>query len=104
MSKQLFADGLGSITIIGATVRLDFFSFSPTEKEPGGQPKGILEHRLVIPVGGFLHAAGKIQEAVEAIAKIGTTPAADTSKVDVQQTEPTSTLPEPVKSLKPPFP
>ena len=71
MSEQIFADGIGSITIIGNTVRLDFVAYSPTEKEPGGQPKAVHRQRIVMTTEGFLPAAAKIHEAVQAVSKLG---------------------------------
>lgn len=109
LNNQIFVDGLGSISVIGGTVRLDFFSFSPTEKEANGQPKAVLQHRLVMPVNGFLHSAGKIQEAAEAVGKIGAAASATSERYDGDRAsdgpvQTTSSSPEPAKVQKPPFP
>jgi hypothetical protein len=70
LKDQIFADGIGSISVIGGTVRIDFVSFSPTESEVNGQPKAVPQHRLVMTIPAFLHSAQKIQEAAEAVGKI----------------------------------
>ena len=72
MTDQLFSDGIGSITIIGGTVRIDFMVFSPNEKEADGRPKVIHLQRIVMGAEGFHHSAVKIQEAAEALSKLGT--------------------------------
>jgi hypothetical protein len=69
---HIFSDGLGSIAIIGGTVRLDFMVFSPTEKEANGQPKVVHQQRIVMGAEAFLHSTAKIQEAAQALSKLGT--------------------------------
>lgn len=66
---QLFSDGIGAISVVGGTVRLDFVSLSPTERDANGQPKAVFSQRIIMSVEGFLRAAGKVNEAAQAIAK-----------------------------------
>lgn len=119
LNEQIFSDGITSISIIGGTVRLDFFTFSPVEKEAGGQPKPVLQHRLVVPLPGFLQMAGKIQEAVQAIGKLNSgslpvnqmqdvaTPRQDTGTHKggaADQPEEAGDMARAKKPSKPPFP
>ena len=69
MSEQIFSDGVASVTVINGTVRLEFFSFAPAGKEDKGQPRPVPQHRLVLPLPGFLQMAAQIQETVQAVAK-----------------------------------
>lgn len=71
MDDELFSDGIGTITVIGTTVRVDFVSLSPTEREPNGQPKAVFKQRIVMSVDGFVRSASKVQEAVQALSKMG---------------------------------
>lgn len=71
MNDQFFADGIGGIAVVGTTVRMDFVALSPSERGADGKPKTVLQSRVVMSVEGFLHAAGKVQEVADAIAKIG---------------------------------
>ena len=71
MDEQIFSDGVGTISIVGGTVRLDFVVYSPTEKDPKGQPLAVFRQRVVMGVEGFLLSATKIQEAVQALSKLG---------------------------------
>ena len=67
VDEQVFADGIGQISVVGGTVRVDFVAYSPVEKDPKGQPVAVFRHRLIMGVDGFLHAAEKIREAAEAV-------------------------------------
>ena len=71
MDEQIFADGIGAISIIGTTVRLDFISLSPTERDEKGQPKTVFTQRVVMGMDGFLRSAAKFQEALQALQKMG---------------------------------
>lgn len=68
MTELIFADGIGSITVVGGTVRLDLVVLEP--QSDGGRPKPVLSQRLILPIEGFTAAARHIQEAGEAIKKI----------------------------------
>lgn len=71
MEEQNFADGIGGVSVVGTTVRIDFVALSPSEQDPEGKPKAVLQRRMIMSIEGFLHAAGKIQEVAAAIRKIG---------------------------------
>jgi len=70
MEQQIFADGIGQVTIIGGAVRLDFVAFSATEKDPKGQPAAVFSHRVVMSLEGFMQSAAKLQEAAIAVSKL----------------------------------
>jgi hypothetical protein len=69
LEQQVFSDGLGSISVIGGTVRLDFVVFSPTERDANGQPQPVFCHRIIMGADTFLRAAEKMNEAAQAVAK-----------------------------------
>jgi hypothetical protein len=109
LKEQIFADGVGSITVIGGAVRLDLFSFSSTEKNTTGQPKAVPHCQLVITIPGFLNSAAKIQEAVEAIGKIGTAAAVPKNRHEAENSvtgsvESSSPTTSAKKDSKRPFP
>lgn len=70
MEDQVFSDGIGQVAIIGGTVRLDFVTYSPTEKDAKGQPLAVFSQRIIMSVEGFMHSAQKIQEAAQAVSKL----------------------------------
>jgi hypothetical protein len=65
MEQQIFCDGIGRISIIGGVVRLDLFTYSPTETDANGQPRPILSHRIVMGVDGFMRSSEKVLEAAQ---------------------------------------
>jgi hypothetical protein len=67
MEEQIFCDGIGRIAIIGGVVRLDLFTYSPTETDANGNPRPVLSHRIVMGTEGFLHSSEKVVEAVQVI-------------------------------------
>ena len=98
MDPQIFSDGIGQITVIGGTVRLDFVAFSPTEKDSKGQPLAVFRQRVIMGADGFLQSAAKIREAVEAMSKLGGRPP------DAAPQSPEPPPSAPIASPKPPFP
>lgn len=77
MDDQIFSDGIGAITAIGGTVRLDLVNFSPTEKDAKGQPALVFRQRVIMSTEAFLMAADKIHEVAGALAKSGMRPRAE---------------------------
>jgi outer membrane biosynthesis protein TonB len=69
MEHQIFCDGIGRISVIGGVVRLDLFTYSPTETDANGQPRPILSHRIVMGMDGFLRSSEKVMEAVQAMTR-----------------------------------
>ncbi|HET7086183.1 MAG TPA: hypothetical protein VFI23_15510 [Rhizomicrobium sp.] len=67
MEQQIFADGIGQVTVIGGAVRLDFVTYSATEKDPKGQPVPVFCQRVVMSLEGFMQSAAKFQEAAIAV-------------------------------------
>src|SRR5689334_21873089 len=70
MEQQIFADGIGQVTIIGGVVRLDFVTYSATEKDAKGQPAAVFSQRVVMSLEGFMQSAAKLQEAALAVSKL----------------------------------
>lgn len=81
MTDELYADGIGEITVTGSVVRIDLVSLSPTEKDEANKPKAIFRQRIIMPVDGFANAVDLMQKAREglveagAVRRIGTAPA-----------------------------
>lgn len=67
---QIFADSIGAIGITGSVVRIDFVTLSPAQ-DAMGSPKMVFSHRVVMPLDGFLAAAGKMQQAAQALTRRG---------------------------------
>jgi hypothetical protein len=52
MRDDVFADGIGEITVTGTTVRIDLVSLSATERDADNKPKSVFRQRIVMPVAG----------------------------------------------------
>lgn len=108
MEQQVFSDGLGSISVIGGTVRLDFVVFSPTERDANGQPQPVFCQRVIMGADTFLRAAEKMNEAAQAVAKRvasarpATEPLAPPVPLDESVAAPKPTAPSP--QITRPFP
>jgi len=76
---QIFSDGIGSIAVVGGAVRIDFMVFSPTEMESSGQPKAVRQQRIVMTLEGFMQSAEKMRSAAQALEKLGSRPAMQSS-------------------------
>ena len=50
MSSELYADGIGEITVTGAIVRIDLMSLSATEKDGKNNPKPVFRQRIIMPI------------------------------------------------------
>jgi len=68
VDDQVFADGLGQISVIAGTVRVDFVAYSPVEKDARGQPVAVFRQRIIMGMEAFFQTAAKIQEAAQALA------------------------------------
>jgi hypothetical protein len=67
MENQIFCDGIGRISVIGGLVRLDLFTYSPSETDANGQPRPILSHRIVMGMEGFARSGEKVLDAMQQI-------------------------------------
>ena len=67
MEHQIFCDGIGRISVIGGVVRLDLFTYSPSETDANGQPRPVLSHRIVMGMEGFVRSSEKVLDAMQQI-------------------------------------
>lgn len=74
--NPVFSDGIGSIAIVGGTVRVNFVVFSPDETDAEGRPKIIPLQQIVMTLDGFLRSSEKAKEAVQALSKLAHPPGA----------------------------
>lgn len=69
MEQQIFCDGIGRISVIGGVVRLDLFTYSPTETDANGSARPVLTHRIVMGTDGFMRSSEKVVEAVQLMSR-----------------------------------
>jgi hypothetical protein len=71
MHDELYADGVGEITVGGTVVRVDLVSLSPTERDAGNAPKSVFRQRLIFSVEGFANAVDLMQKALQGLVESG---------------------------------
>jgi hypothetical protein len=90
MNNELYADGIGEITVTGSIVRIDLMSLSATERDERNNPKTVFRQRIIMPVDAFANAVDLMQKAlgglieagaVRRVADVQRLPAAEAGKV-----------------------
>jgi len=71
MHNEVYADGIGEITVTGATVRIDLVSLSPTERDTAGQPSSVFRQRIVMPVDAFANSFELMRRVVDGLVQAG---------------------------------
>lgn len=71
VQQELYADGIGEITVSGSVVRIDFVSLSATEKDIHGRPKPVVRQRVIMPLDGFANASDLMAKAVKGLEEAG---------------------------------
>ncbi|WP_426230514.1 hypothetical protein [Pararhizobium sp. DWP3-4] len=71
MNNELYADGIGEITVTGTIVRIDLMSLSPTERDANNNPKPVFRQRIIMPVDAFANAVDLMQKALGGLVEAG---------------------------------
>ena len=71
MRDELYADGIGEITVTGSIVRIDMVSLSATERDEKNAPKTALRQRIIMPLDGFANAVDLMQKALAGLVEAG---------------------------------
>lgn len=71
MSEERYADAIGEISLVGATVRIDLVSLSHDQKDAEGKPKPVFRQRVVMPVDGFVQSFGLMARVMQQLEKQG---------------------------------
>lgn len=71
---DLFADGVADITVINGVVRLNLVTLEPDPaSRDKGEPRTVpsVQHRLVMPLPGFVNAVAQAQSLVAKLEQAG---------------------------------
>jgi hypothetical protein len=71
MQDEIFADGIGEITVTGSIVRMNLMSLSATEKDASGNPKPIFRQRVIMSIDAFANAVDLMQKALGGLVEAG---------------------------------
>jgi hypothetical protein len=71
MHNEIYADGVGEITVGGSVVRVDLVSLSPTECDANNAPKKVFCQRLIFSLEGFANSVEVMQMALQGLVDAG---------------------------------
>ncbi|MBL8891712.1 MAG: hypothetical protein JNL67_17160 [Planctomycetaceae bacterium] len=69
--QDVYADGIGEITLTGGMVRIDLVSLSAKEKDSEGRPRLEFRKRIVLPPEGFLRSFSAMEDLVKQLVDAG---------------------------------
>lgn len=80
-SKDIFADGIGEITLAGGMVRMDLVSLKGSQKDSENKPRLEFSQRVVMPPDGFLRSFSAMENLVKQLIEAGLVKPRDGEKV-----------------------
>jgi hypothetical protein len=110
MHEQIYSDGIGAIVIANGVVRIDFVSLAINQQDASGNPKAEFQQRVVLSLEGFARSLPKIQEATQALVRLGVIQPQRGGEQPQQaqplapSAGPMASAPADVPAKKPPFP
>ncbi len=69
--QDVYADGIGEITLTGGMVRIDLVSLSAKNRDDQGRPKLEFRKRVVLPPEGFLRSFSAMEDLVKQLVEAG---------------------------------
>ena len=70
-SSEIFADGIGEITLSGGMVRMDLVTLVGTQQDDANPPKLEFRQRVVMPPDGFLRSFSAMENLVKQLIDAG---------------------------------
>jgi hypothetical protein len=71
MEREIFADGIGEITLSGGMVRLDLVTLTGSQRNKDQPPQLEFRQRIVMPPDGFLRSFGAMENLVKQLINAG---------------------------------
>jgi hypothetical protein len=71
MHQEVYADGIGEVTVSGTVVRIDLVSLSPTERDHNNSPKQAFRQRLIMPVEAFANSVELMDKVLQGLIDAG---------------------------------
>lgn len=69
--QEIFADGIGEISLAGGMVRMDLVSLVGSQNSEGNKPRLVPKTRLVMPPEGFLRSFSAMENLVKQLIDAG---------------------------------
>lgn len=70
-SRDIFADGIGEITLSGGMVRMDLVTLTGTQANSDEKPKLEVSQRVIMPPDGFLRSFSAMENLVKQLIDAG---------------------------------
>jgi hypothetical protein len=70
-NREIFADGVGEITLSGGMVRMDLVTMVGSQKDNENQPRLEVSQRIVMPPDGFLRSFSAMEDLVKQLVDAG---------------------------------
>jgi hypothetical protein len=71
MAKEMFADGIGEITLSGGRVRMDLVTLVGSQSDAEQKPHLEFSQRIVMPPDGFLRSFSAMENLVKQLVDAG---------------------------------
>ena len=78
---EVFADGMGEITLSGGMVRIDLVCLSATKKDAQNRPELELRQRVVMPPDGFLRSFSAMEDLMKKLIEAGVVKQREASQI-----------------------
>lgn len=69
--REIFADGIGEITLSGGMVRLDLVSLAGSQNDEKNKPHLEVTRRIVMPPDGFLRSFSAMENLIKQLVDAG---------------------------------
>ena len=70
-TEQIYADGIGEITLSGGMIRMDLVTMIGSQKDKDNPPKLEVRERIVMPPDGFLRSFSAMENLVKQLVDAG---------------------------------
>ena len=97
-SKDIFADGIGEITLAGGMVRMDLVTLTGSNNDEANKPQLKVKQRVVMPPDGFLRSFSAMENLVKQLIDAGLVKPRDGETGGNQENSAKSELSQPPKS------
>ena len=71
MQTEIYADGVGEITVTGNMVRIDLVSLSATKRDATNKPVTEFRQRIIMPVDAFANTAELMKNVLNGLIQAG---------------------------------
>jgi hypothetical protein len=71
MHEEIYADGIGEITVTGPIVRVDLVSLSPQKRDAQNNPTPVFRQRIIMSVDGFANSVELMRKALDGLVEAG---------------------------------